>query len=254
MRTDAPRLKADFTLSGPKSAFPISDFGHRTSGFQLQTSPFILQPKTYLCDKLFQKMNKTLLTLSKLGAGLVFAAVVVSCNKEQPKTSAPATSAAASDKKSEEVVYVNSDSLVANAEFYKDIRAKLEAKSKKAQTDLTAKGNAFQREVAEYRQSAQTLSADQRAVTEQRLARKQQELEAFNQNASSALANESAAENAKLYDKVAEYLKGYAKEKGYKLVLTYSKTNPTVLFADESLDVTKEVVNGLNESYKKEKK
>ncbi|WP_256014052.1 OmpH family outer membrane protein [Desertivirga xinjiangensis] len=198
-------------------------------------------------------MNKSLLTLSKISAGLMFAAIVVSCNKEQPKTST-AESKAAPDKKTEEIVFVNSDSLVANADFYKDIRTKLEAKSKKAQTDLTSKGNAFQREVAEYRQNAQTMSADQRATTEQRLARKQQELEAFNQNASSALANESAAENEKLYDKVADYLKGYAKKKGYKLVLTYSKANPSVLFADESLDVTKEVTTGLNEAYKKEKK
>ena len=116
------------------------------------------------------------------------------------------------------------------------------------------KSGNFQKEVAEYQQSAQTMSADARAATEQRLARKQQELATFNQNASSALANESAAENEKLYEKVAEYLKGYAKKKGYKMVLTYSKANPTVLFADESLDVTNEVVSGLNTAYKTEKK
>jgi outer membrane protein len=74
------------------------------------------------------------------------------------------------------------------------------------------------------------------------------------QNASSALANESAAENEKLYEKVAAYLKGYAKKKGYKMVLTYSKANPTVLYADESLDVTKDVVSGLNDAYKSDKK
>ncbi len=196
-------------------------------------------------------MKKTLLTVSKLTAGLVVAAFVVSCNKEQPKTSAPASTAAVADKKTEAIVFVNSDSLLTNYEYFKDVKNKMEAKSKKAQTDLTAKGNAFQREVAEYQQQAQTLSADQRAATEQRLARKQQELAAFNQNASNALANESAAENEKLYEKVAEYLKGYAKQKGYKMVLTYSKGNPNILFADESLDVTKEVVSGLNEEYKK---
>jgi outer membrane protein len=37
-------------------------------------------------------------------------------------------------------------------------------------------------------------------------------------------------------------------------VLTYSKSNPAVLYADESLDVTKAVVDGLNSEYKKEKK
>jgi outer membrane protein len=108
--------------------------------------------------------------------------------------------------------------------------------------------------VAQYQQQASAMSADQRAATEDRLARKQQELASYNQNASSALANEEAAENEKLYEKVAAFLKGFAKEKGYKMVLTYSKANPTVLFADESLDVTKEVVKGLNEAYAKDKK
>jgi outer membrane protein len=35
------------------------------------------------------------------------------------------------------------------------------------------------------------------------------------------------------------------------MVLSYSKANPTILFADESLDVTSEVIVGLNEAYKK---
>jgi outer membrane protein len=196
---------------------------------------------------------KNFVSISRISTTLIIASALVACNKEQPKTTGT-TSSTAPAKAAAEIVYVNSDSLVANADFYKDIRTKLESKSKKAQADLTAKGNAFQREVAEYRQNAQTMSADQRAVTEQRLARKQQELEAFNQNASSALANESADENAKLYDKVAQFLKSYAKEKGYKFVLTYSKTNPSILYADETLDVTKDVVTKLNDSYKSEKK
>lgn len=198
---------------------------------------------------------KNFVSISRISTTQIIAATLVACNKEQPKTTGTTSSTSTTPAKAAtEIVYVNSDSLVANADFYKDIRTKLESKSKKAQADLTAKGNAFQREVAEYRQNAQTMSADQRAVTEQRLARKQQELEAFNQNASSALANESADENAKLYDKVAQFLKTYAKEKGYKFVLTYSKTNPSILYADETLDVTKDVVTKLNDSYKSEKK
>lgn len=196
-------------------------------------------------------MNKNLF---KLTAGLLTAAsFIVACNQDKPAT-APTASTTTAGKTVEPIVYVHSDSLLENYSYFKDIRSKMESKSKKAQVDLTAKGNAFQREIAEYQQKAQTMSADERASTEQRLARKRQELDAFNQNASSALANESAAENEKLYEKVAEYLKGYAKKKGHKMVLTYSKSNPTVLFADESLDVTKEVVAGLNSAYKSDKK
>ena len=174
--------------------------------------------------------------------------LVASCSKTAPQTST-STQAGTSA-----IVYVNSDSLLSKYEYFKSIRDKFEEKPKKAQADLNAKGTAFQREVAQYQQQAGAMSADQRAATEDRLARKQQELASYNQNASSALANEEAAENEKLYEKVAAFLKGFAKEKGYKMVLTYSKANPTVLFADESLDVTKEVVTGLNEAYAKDKK
>jgi len=197
-------------------------------------------------------MKKVLSNVTKITAGLALAAVVISCNQEQPKTAATPSSTV--DTKAESIVFVNSDSLLNNYEYFKQLRSKFEQKSKKAQTDLQAKGSAFQREVAAYQKNAPTLSADQRAATEERLARKQQELAAYNQNAGNALANEEASENEKLYNKVAEYLKKYGKEKGYKMVLTYSKSNPTILFADESLDVTKEVVSGLNAEYKKEQK
>ena len=197
-------------------------------------------------------MKKILTNLSKVAAGLVIAAAVISCGKEQPKTNTSVTTSTVN--KSEAIVFVNSDSLLNNYEYFKDVKNVFQEKSKKAQSDLTAKGTAFQKEVAQYQQNAANLSADQRTSTEQRLARKQQELAAYNQNAGNALANEEAVENEKLYNKVSEFLKGYAKTKGYKMVLTYSKANPTVLFADESLDVTKDVLAGLNDAYKKDKK
>jgi outer membrane protein len=191
-------------------------------------------------------MKKQLIYVSMIALGLSF--LVASCSNPAPQAS---TSTQVS---TQTIVYVNSDSLLSKYEYFKSIRDKFEEKSKKAQADLNAKGTAFQREVAQYQQQAGAMSADQRAATEDRLARKQQELASYNQNASSALANEESAENEKLYEKVSAFLKLFAKEKGYKMVLTYSKSNPTVLFADESLDVTKEVVTGLNEAYTKDKK
>lgn len=196
-------------------------------------------------------MKKLITSISKIAVILTLSAIVVSCNKEQSKNSGSASKPTGD---AQEIVYVNSDSLLSNYDYYKDVRDKFQEKSKKAQADLTAKGTAFQREVAAYQQGAGGLNAEQRATTEERLARKQQELATYNQNAGNALANEEAAENEKLYNKVSDYLKIYAKSKGYKVVLTYSKSNPAVLYADESLDVTKAVVDGLNSEYKKEKK
>jgi outer membrane protein len=199
-------------------------------------------------------MNKLTSKIAKATVGVVLMIAVVACNKSKTKSSANMDSTGSKTASSSPIVYVNSDSLLNNYQYFKELKIKFEGKSKKADADLKDKSAAFQREVAAYQQSANTMSADQRSQTEQRLARKQQELQVYQQNAGTALQNEETQENEKLYDKVAEYLKKHAKDNGYKMVLTYAKGNSAILFADESLDVTKEVIKGLNEAYKSEKK
>jgi outer membrane protein len=208
-----------------------------------------LPTKKYQMNKIFSKVVKS-------SAGLALIIAVAACNKPNAKSNSESKPEVKENaiNNTGGIVYVNSDSLLTNYEYFKEIKAKFEGKSKTAESDLKDKGAAFQRDVAAYQQGANTMSADQRAQTEQRLARKQQELQAYQQNAGSALQGEEAKENEKLYNKVAEYLKIHAKDKGYKMVLTYSKGNSSILFADESLDVTKEVITGLNEAYNKDKK
>jgi len=190
-----------------------------------------------------------------MATAIAFAALLAACGNNGTKTeTSPSTSSSAAVTAEDKIVFVNSDTLLAKYEYFKDLRTKMETKGKAAENDLAAKTQAFQREVQQYQQQQNTMAADERAATEQRLSRKQQELQVYQQNAGAALQNEQAKEQEILYDKVADYLKEYAKGKGYKMVLTYAKGNSAILFADESLDVTKEVVTGLNAGYAKDKK
>lgn len=198
-------------------------------------------------------MRITKLKVGSLITAIAIVSVLTACNNDT-KTDTKAKETATTVSTEEKIVYVNSDSLLTKYEYFKDLKTKMEAKGKNAEADLLAKQQAFQREVQQYQAQQNTLAADQRAATEQRLSRKQQELQAYQQNAGSALQNEQAKEQEVLYDKVAEYLKTYAKTKGYKMVLTYSKGNSAILFADESLDVTSAVIVGLNQAYSKDKK
>ncbi|MBC7418928.1 MAG: OmpH family outer membrane protein [Pedobacter sp.] len=191
-------------------------------------------------------------------AAFAFAIIFSACQNKTSKTSSTTakkdSSTAGTVDASQKIVFVNSDSLLSKYDYYKDLKTKFDAKTKSAQADLQSKTQAFQREVADYQKNAATLAADVRKSTEERLSRKQQELQTYQQNAGGSLQNDQAVENEKLYNKVAEYLKGYAKEKGYKMVMTYAKGSSAILYADESLDVTSEVIKGLNEDYTKTKK
>lgn len=198
-------------------------------------------------------MKTTASTLTKFTLGILIAGRIAACNQNKTADK-PVAATTTLDGSKETIVYVNSDSLLNKYDYFKDMSKRLEDKGKSAQSDLQAKGQAFQREAAEYQKNAATMPADQRQATEQRLQRKQQELQGYQQNASAEFQNEQASENTKLYDKISDFTKTYAKEKGYKLVLTFSKANPTVLYGDASLDVTADVVKKLNEAYAKDKK
>ncbi|WP_454801130.1 OmpH family outer membrane protein [Mucilaginibacter phyllosphaerae] len=197
-------------------------------------------------------MKASIVTKSVLA--LLLAAGVSACNQNKTETKPAAATTAATAASAPEIVYINQDSLVTKYEYIKDMDKRLGDKAKAAQGDVQSRQQAIQREVAEYQKNAATMSADQRQATEQRLQRKGQEFQQYQQNAGAQVQSDQVNEQTKLYEKLVEFTKAYAKEKGYKMVLTTQKGNATMLYGDPSLDVTAEVVKRLNDAYAKEKK
>ncbi len=189
--------------------------------------------------------------LAKLTLGLLVAGSVAACNQNKTGDKSTATTTSPT---SGAVVFVNQDTLSLKYEYAKDMRKRLEDKGKSAQNDVGSRQQALQRKGAEYQRSANTLSADERASTEQRLQREAQEFQQYQQNAAAQFQNDQADESKKLYDKVYTFTKQYAKDNGYKMVLTFQTGNTNLLYADPSLDVTADFVKKLNDAYSKEKK
>jgi outer membrane protein len=188
---------------------------------------------------------------TKLALAVLVAGSISACKQGASTTTAAPAASTTTDNK-ELIVYINSDTLSSKYAYVKDMEKRLNDKSTAAKADLQSKGEAFQREVADYQKAQATMPADQRQTTEQRLQREQQQLQSYQQNASAELQNAQGVEMGKLYDKIAEFVKGYAKEKGYKLVLTYSKNNTSMLYGDPSLDITADVLKKLNDAYTKD--
>jgi outer membrane protein len=198
------------------------------------------------------KMKASIVTKSVLA--LLIAAGVSACNQNKTETKPAAATTAGTTAGTPEIVYINQDSLVAQYDYIKDMDKRLGDKGKAAQADVQSRQQAIQREIAEYQKAAPTMAADQRQATEQRLQRKGQEFQQYQQNAGAQVQNEQVGEQTKLYEKLVEFTKAYAKEKGYKMILTYQKGNVTMLYGDPSLDVTADVVKRLNNAYAKDKK
>ena len=197
-------------------------------------------------------MKTTGSIFTKISLVIMVALSVAACNNDK-KADAPAA-ASKGTSSTEPIVFVNQDTLLAKYDYAKDMRSRLETKGKAAESDIGARRQAFEREIAEYKRNMNTLSADQRVATEERLTRKGQEQQQYEQAAGAEIQNLQGTEGNKLYEKIADFTKSYAKEKGYKMVLMYSKANPTVLYGDTTLDITTDVLKKINEAYAKDKK
>ncbi len=153
----------------------------------------------------------------------------------------------------DDIVYINSDSLLEKYDYYKKVKQTLEDKTKSLQIDAEQKQTRFQSEVQAYQKNAFNLTPAEKSATEQRLGKEKQQIEEFQQGLSQELAQESQEKNDKLYAKIKQFLSAYADTHHYKIILGYSDKGGAVLYARPGMEITQEVIKGLNEAYAKEK-
>jgi outer membrane protein len=165
------------------------------------------------------------------------------------KTSTSAASNVPSDIK---IAYINSDSVLNSYDFFKATREILEAKGKKLDSDFRNRAQGLQNDYNAYQKNVGNLTIGQAKAIEEDLAKKQQNLQLYQQSLQQEVAKDEVKITQDLYKRITDYLKTYSAEQGYQIVLKYDPSSD-VLFGAEPLDITKQVIQGLNEAYKSEK-
>ena len=148
----------------------------------------------------------------------------------------------------QQLAYVNSDSLLQNYDYFKDKADELEAKRAKLEAEYTNRAQGLQNEINDFQRNAQNMTMAQARAVEENLTQKQQNLIRYQQTLQQELMNDENVVNNELYDNVANYLEEFGRRNNLQLVLTYTKGSG-VLYANDSLDITKEVIVGLNNEY-----
>jgi len=150
------------------------------------------------------------------------------------------------------IAYVNLEEFFEKYEFYKQGIRNIERSIENKRKQLMDKQKVLEEDFQKYQQAASTLSETYRKTKEQQLMEQEQELFKLRDQLQEEQQNEFTRFNENLLKKVDDYLKNLSKEKNFNFVFTYSKGNPaTIVFARDSLDITKLVVDGLNKEYRK---
>ena len=149
------------------------------------------------------------------------------------------------------IAFVNSDSLNKNYKYFEDAKTEIGLELAKAQGRIKGKQNSLIKKYSELEKKAQSgqMWNDEIQVEAAKLQEEEMKLGQEAQELQAKLANVEYDVTLKVINETADYLNDIGKQLGYDYVLTYSKSNQIILFANDELDITDYVTVKLNNAY-----
>jgi len=154
-----------------------------------------------------------------------------------------------------DIYYVQIDSVINNFDMASDLTGELESNYNASEAEFQNKQKAYQNDVNDYQYKAQRglITRSEAETIEQQLLTKQQSLVQLQQQLTNELGEKQTVMNRQVINAIMEYLKKNSKEINYKYVLG-SSFGGNILYANDSLDITPNIIKGLNEEYQQSKK
>ncbi len=185
-------------------------------------------------------------------AGVIILLLLVLNRKGETRHSGPAAPQAAV---AGNIVFINSDTLRAHYDLITDMNDELEAQFKVRETEMTARQRTYEKDAAYFQQQVEkrTISEESAKVIYADLMKSQEQLLALRDRYTEELSEQEFIMNERFVDSVYTYLKRYQEDKGYDYILGFSRGSG-ILYAKDTLDITWDVIRGMNESYQAGKK
>ena len=192
---------------------------------------------------------------SILSAAVVLTACLNACNQ--------ATTTPASDTKSDStavagsIVFFNIDKVVESYDMANDLRSVVETKISGIQSEIDRRGNKLQKDANDFQNKMDKglLTSSVAQAQYQKLQQQQNEYQQYVVRKQNEMAEEQQVMLNQIMNAIAEYVQEYNVEKGYALILTTSGDilPAPVVTGSASLDITDEILAGLNAAYVKTK-
>ena len=207
-------------------------------------------------------MKKTTHILSAIAMSAVVAFGAVSCNqtKTTENTEATATETAEACAPKGAIVYIDMTRVMAEYDMANDLRAVVETKVSEIQAEITRRETNLANAVAKYQDKAQKglMTRSVAEVEAEKLQKQEIEFNNYANQKNNEINEELLVMNNQINDAIVSFVKKFNEEKQYAMILVSQgdvegdgmvTLAAPVLTADPSLDITDEVLAGLNEEY-----
>ena len=153
-----------------------------------------------------------------------------------------------------DIVYVDLDRILMEYDMANDLRSVVETKVQNIEAEVTRRGKKLENEVKTFQEKMNKglMTRSVAEVQQQKLMKQEQEFNTYAQQKQMEIQEEQVVMMNQLGDAIKTFLDGYNAEKQYAMILTNSAGAP-VITADPALDITDNVLAGLNDEYIKSK-
>ena len=146
--------------------------------------------------------------------------------------------------------FVNTDTIWEKYDFVLDVQVDLANLEKIYQNQYATAVSNFQKEYNDYlkKGTAGLLSLNEQKATEEKLTKKQQSISEMEAQLSQKLLEQKTLKNQEVHDTIVHHIARYNKSKNYTFIFEKS-FGGGLLFANEALDITNDILTGLNKEY-----
>lgn len=148
----------------------------------------------------------------------------------------------------QKLVYVDSGKLVNEYKGMQDARAVYQKKAATWKANIDTLTSEVQQRIMNYEKESSKLTAKERQLSEELIRTKQKQLMEYQQAMNTQAKQEDSKMTGEVVQQINAYLKKYGEENGYKIVMAATEYG-NIAYADEGLDITEDVLEGLNQEY-----
>ena len=148
------------------------------------------------------------------------------------------------------IAYVELDSLNENITYIKEKRKELEIEQKSIEADWEAGYKSLEAQKNTFLKKGASITQEEAQQFQGQLMQQQQQIDAKKQTLSQKLGEKSYSFMDDIQKKLKEFLTDYNKDKKYMYILTTGTGLDYMVYRDPSLNITNDVINGMNEKMK----
>lgn len=153
-------------------------------------------------------------------------------------------------KSGSDLVYVDVNKLVEGYKRTKTVKVEFDKKAAAMKANVDTLIADWQKELKNYEKERTTMTPNELKLKQELLTNKQQQVNGYQEAIQKQMQDEDKKITQTIINDINDYVKEYGKKKGYKIIFGASGGG-NIMYADESADLTEEVLKGLNDDYGK---